>query len=639
MRIKKVLPVVIAVLMLLNSSIAAFAADNLDVNGENIGSEAEEETIGESESEETISETESEETNFDGLEESSAETITESSEEEESVIEDETVNASDLESLDSYAATAMPGLQYSVHGQDYGWQAPVTAGNVGGMCYVAKRVEGIKISLNNPAGINGSIQYRACVEGDIWQDWVENGQLAGTAGKAQYLEAIQIRLTGELAEKYDIYYRIHSRDYGWLDWASNGMPAGTTGCAKRAEAIIILLVRKGESAPGATDHPFVEKKTLGYRAHVQNYSWQDWKFDGELSGTAGEAKRMEAFKIKLNSYFEGNIQYIAYVQNYGWLDWVENGAVAGTTGEAKRMEAIRIKLDGEIADHYDIYYRTHIQDYGWTGWAANGQICGSMGLAKRMEAIQVKLVKKGEPAPGSTADIYYTITNPWGIDVSAWQGSINWPKVKADGVEFAMIRATTYNGAGKEVDGETIYLKEDGYLKKNLQGALVNGIPVGAYVYNYASTPEEAAAEAKFVVSLLKGYAITYPVVFDLEEEEHMTAAAKLNNMAMAQAFCNVIREAGYKPMVYGSPSKLRTCFDYKVLSSTYDIWLARYRWGDDVMDFNDSTMRQEVERMGYEGGNYTGLSNVKIWQFTDSGKVDGISGYTDLDLGYKRYY
>ena len=78
-----------------------------------------------------------------------------------------------------------------------------------------------------------------------------------------------------------------------------------------------------------------------------------------------------------------------------------NGQLAGTTGESKRLEAIEIQLTGEIANVYDVYYRTHIQSYGWLGWAKNGQISGSVGYSKRLEAIEVKLVPKNSPLPGS----------------------------------------------------------------------------------------------------------------------------------------------------------------------------------------------------------------------------------------------
>lgn len=90
------------------------------------------------------------------------------------------------------------------------------------------------------------------------------------------------------------------------------------------------------------------------------------------------------------------------MQTYGWQDWVTGGNVAGTTGQSKRLEAICIELSGNMKESYDIYYRVHSQTYGWLGWAKNGEEAGTEGLAKRLEAIQIVLVEKGGNPPGST---------------------------------------------------------------------------------------------------------------------------------------------------------------------------------------------------------------------------------------------
>ena len=104
----------------------------------------------------------------------------------------------------------------------------------------------------------------------------------------------------------------------------------------------------------------------------------------QMSGTQGQAKRLEAIKIDLqNSPYSGDIIYSTHVQDYGWLNNVSNGKVSGTTGEGKRLEAIKIDLTGDIASFYDVYYRVHIEAYGWLGWAKNGMKAGSEGLSKR----------------------------------------------------------------------------------------------------------------------------------------------------------------------------------------------------------------------------------------------------------------
>ena len=140
-----------------------------------------------------------------------------------------------------------------------------------------------------------------------------------------------------------------------------------------------------------------------YRVHRQTYGWEtDWKKNGAVSGTTGQAKRLEGITIALTgNEYSGSITYSTHVQTYGWMDSVSDGWMSGTSGQAKRLEAIKIRLSGEVADHYDIYYRVHAQSYGWLGWAKNGNPAGTAGYAKRLEAIQIVLVPKGAGAPSN----------------------------------------------------------------------------------------------------------------------------------------------------------------------------------------------------------------------------------------------
>lgn len=143
---------------------------------------------------------------------------------------------------------------------------------------------------------------------------------------------------------------------------------------------------------------------LTYRTHVQDIGWQSWKQDGEMAGTSGLYKRLEAIELKLSkSDYEGSIEYQTHVQNIGWQGWKRDGQLSGTQARALRLEAIRIRLTGEIAEYYDIYYRVHIQNYGWLPYVKNGAAAGSEAFGLRLEGIEVKLVKKDEgtaPAVG-----------------------------------------------------------------------------------------------------------------------------------------------------------------------------------------------------------------------------------------------
>lgn len=261
-------------------------------------------------------------------------------------------------------------------------------------------------SLEPAEDPNISVTYQTHVQTYGWQDWVSDGDMSGTSGEAKRLEAIQIELTGSMAEKYDVYYRVHAQTFGWMGWAKNGGYAGSSGYAKRLEGIEIRLVAKGGAAPGSTEgayrHPLIQ-----YQTHVQTYGWQGWKQDGAVSGTSGQAKRLEGIEIRLvDPEFSGDVRYKTHVQTYGWQDWVSNGAMSGTSGQAKRLEAIQIELTGDMAAQYDIYYRVHAQTFGWMGWAHNGEPAGTAGYAKRLEGIEIQLVPKGGNPPGSTENYF-----------------------------------------------------------------------------------------------------------------------------------------------------------------------------------------------------------------------------------------
>ena len=296
-----------------------------------------------------------------------------------------------------------PSVSYSTHVQTYGWQGTAFDGATSGTVGRAKRLEGLKVSLNAGAG-SGSIQYRTHVQTYGWESgWKADGAVSGTVGQAKRLEAVQIRLSGDVASRYDVYYRVHAQGFGWMGWAKNGESAGTAGYAYRLEAMQVQLVPKGSGAPGPTDGAF-RSAQVSYSTHVQTYGWQGTAFDGATSGTVGRAKRLEGLKVSLNAGAgSGSIQYRTHVQTYGWESgWKADGAVSGTVGQAKRLEAVQIRLSGDVASRYDVYYRVHAQGFGWMGWAKNGESAGTAGYAYRLEAMQVQLVPKGSGAPGPT---------------------------------------------------------------------------------------------------------------------------------------------------------------------------------------------------------------------------------------------
>ena len=143
------------------------------------------------------------------------------------------------------------------------------------------------------------------------------------------------------------------------------------------------------------------KMSVSYIVHCQDYGWEEeWKKDGQTSGTVGESKRLEAIQIKLPNGVSESIEYRTHIQDIGWeKNWSKNGEKSGTEGQCKRLEAIQIRLTGEVAENYDVYYSVHAENFGWLGWAKNGEEAGTAGYGYRLEAIKIQLVTKGDKAP------------------------------------------------------------------------------------------------------------------------------------------------------------------------------------------------------------------------------------------------
>ncbi len=182
-----------------------------------------------------------------------------------------------------------------------------------------------------------------------------------------------------------VNYISHVEDIGWQDgYCVDGEISGTEGQFKRVEAIKISL--------DTFNTELAEKLNIKYQVHVEDYGWMDWKQNGEIAGTTGECKRIEAIRIKLENCENYSIQYRVHVQDIGWMDWESNGNIAGTTGQCKRIEAIQISLI-EMPKN-TISYTTHVQDIGWQPNVINGQMAGTTGQALRLEGIRIHLENK-----------------------------------------------------------------------------------------------------------------------------------------------------------------------------------------------------------------------------------------------------
>ena len=189
-----------------------------------------------------------------------------------------------------------------------------------------------------------------------------------------------------------------------------------------------------------------------------------------------------------------------------------------------------------------------------------------------------------------------------GIDVSVHNGKIDWQKVKNAGIDFAILRA----GYGR------LASQKDEKFEQNYSSAKAAGIPIGAYWYSYAMSEDEARLEADVFLSIIKGKQFEFPVYYDVEEQKQF-ALGKEKVSAIMRAFLERVEASGYFVGLYGSASSLNTHTSDDI-KSRYTIWLAHW-----------------VNQTSY-GGAYG------IWQHSEKGRVDGINGNVDLDIGYKDF-
>lgn len=192
-----------------------------------------------------------------------------------------------------------------------------------------------------------------------------------------------------------------------------------------------------------------------------------------------------------------------------------------------------------------------------------------------------------------------------GIDVSYHQGDIDWEQVRSSGVEFVMMRVG-YRGYG-----ESGKLVEDTNFPANIQGALDAGLKVGVYFFSQALNLEEVEEEVDFLLERIEGYEIAMPVVYDWEYVSDEARTANMDARTLTDCsrhFCELIREAGYQPMVYFNRNQAAYLLHLEELTD-YPFWLAAY-----------------TDRMGFP-------YKVDMWQYTDNGRVPGIDGPVDVDI------
>lgn len=193
-----------------------------------------------------------------------------------------------------------------------------------------------------------------------------------------------------------------------------------------------------------------------------------------------------------------------------------------------------------------------------------------------------------------------------GIDISSYQGNVDFNKVKADGVDFVILRVGTSKGMDKNF--HTYY-----------NSAIKAGLDVGCYFYTYSTTVEETRKEAYNVLKEIQGKTFSYPVFYDFEYPQLLSYDRIDTNTDMVLEFCKIIKRAGYYPGLYTSSSYHSDFLHTSLIDTTLDVWVANYSDYSGIDKFNYS-------------------SNFSMWQYSNIGNINGINADVDLNYSFVDY-
>ena len=487
------------------------------------------------------------------------------------------------------------------------------------------------------------IKYNSHIQGYGWENrWSKrDGNTTGTVDKSLRMEAIKISLgnSEEIPDGASISYQVHVQDYGWMNWCNNGEMAGTTGSSKRIEAIRIKL--EG-----------MEGYSVEYRAYVQDEGWQKWRHDGDLAGREGESKRIEALQIRIvkkeDKVLEPKVKYQVHIQDIAWQDERIEGGLAGTEGQGRRIEAIKINLS-EASTNAKIKYRTHVQNDGWQGWNQNGTIAGTTGQNKAIEAIQIKLEGMDE----------YTIEYQVHIQDYGW----------SDWMIDGEVAGTT--GKGKRLEAIKIRIVPKYYRNyKGIDVSESNGVIDWQSVKN-------SGVQFAMIRCAYRGYR-TGRIVTDSKFDYNIQNASAVGInvgiyfFSQATSISEAIEEANYAINL----ARKYNCVTYPIAIDTEESGADNNDGRADglnpalrtnvmaafcnhVQNFGYKPMiyasrnwlynNLEINRLSnYETwlAHYTGNDSIKsdyrysytMWQYTSLGYVSGINGEVDLNIGYRKY-
>ena len=266
-------------------------------------------------------------------------------------------------------------------------------------------------------------------------------------------------------------------------------------------------------------------------------------------------------------------------------------------------------VEAKVADYYKsgitFYKKEKVSQYVYTGWQnLDGK---TYYFDKNGNKVTGEQVIQGAKYNFNSDGTLNTGSGILGIDVSTWNGNIDWNKVKNSGVSYVIIR-TGFRGSTQGA------LVEDNKFRQNIQGATNAGLKVGVYFFSQAVNEVEAVEEASMVLSQVKGYKLTYPVFIDVEPSGgRADRLSSGDRTKVINAFCQTIQNGGLRAGIYANKTWLSQKMNVSALSG-YKIWLAQYN-----------------SQVTYSG-------RYDMWQYSDKGTVSGISGKVDMNLSYLSY-
>lgn len=360
-------------------------------------------------------------------------------------------------------------------------------------------------------------------------------------------------------------------------------------------------------------------KSVGYLIYRRenNGRWKTWdKVKGQTTYTDEytETGTQYQYAIKAFTYYKGKTLYGKLLENKTVITGIPK-SIEGVTAKYKGTDEVVVKWNKNIeVSGYYIYRRVNQKIWKKVASINNPKKSSytdslpEKGVMYYYKVIPFEIVddveyigyRSVEPVRACSAT---------GIDVSYHNGKISWSKVKAAGIDFAFIRAG-YGDSRKKSGGVV-----DNQFARNVKYARKNGIDIGVYLYSCATSVDAAKREAKFLVNLLKDYGtFEYPIVYDFESTYRKAYKYKSENTKMIQAFCKIIEDAGYDAMIYSDYNMLTKYVDYDKVSK-YGIWMAYWTFDPEKYPVN--------------------LDNVQFWQYSDRGRIDGISEAVDRNVRF----